>query len=46
MTEIVYSMEKEVERREIELESWRERYLSVKKSYDEQLSIHPFSLTD
>ena len=31
-------MEKEVERREIELESWRERYHSIKKSYDEQLA--------
>ena len=41
MTEIVKSMEKEVERREIELTSWRDRYQSVKKSYDEQLCTPP-----
>ena len=35
-------MEKEVEAREMELSSWRDRYQSVKKSYDEQLCIpHP-----
>jgi len=34
-------MEKEVERREIELNSWRERYQTVKKNYDEQLCIPP-----
>jgi len=45
MTEIVYSMEKEVERREIDLEAWRERYVSVKKSYDEQLCMHPVRAT-
>jgi hypothetical protein len=43
MTEIVKSMEKEVERREIELNSWRDRYQSVKKTYDEQLCI-PYHL--
>ena len=38
MQEIVRSMEKEVEARELELSSWRDRYNSVKKSYDEQLA--------
>ena len=38
MQEIVRSMEKEVEARELELSSWRDRYHSVKKSYDEQLA--------
>jgi len=37
MLEIVRSMEKQVEARESELNSWRERYQSVKKSYEEQL---------
>jgi hypothetical protein len=37
MDEVMRSMDKEVERREIELEAWRERYVSVKKSYEEQL---------
>jgi hypothetical protein len=43
MLEIVRSMEKEVERREIELNSWRDRYQAIKKSYDDQLCI-PSSL--
>jgi chromosome segregation ATPase len=38
MQEIVRSMEKEVEARELELSSWRDRYHSVKRSYDEQLA--------
>jgi chromosome segregation ATPase len=38
MQEIVRSMEKEVEARELELSSWRDRYNNVKKSYDEQLA--------
>jgi hypothetical protein len=37
MAEIIHSMEKEVERREIELTAWRDRYQAVKRSYDEQL---------
>jgi hypothetical protein len=41
MAEIIRSMEKEVERREIELTSWRDRYQAVKKSYDEQLCALP-----
>lgn len=41
MAEIIRSMEKEVERREIELTSWRDRYQAVKKSYDEQLCAPP-----
>jgi hypothetical protein len=41
MLEIVRSMEREVEARETELNSWRDRYQSVKKSYDEQLCIFP-----
>jgi hypothetical protein len=44
MLEIVRSMEKEVEAREMELNSWRDRYQSVKKSYDEQLCIPPHNL--
>jgi hypothetical protein len=39
--EIVHSMEKEVERREIELNSWRDRYQAIKKSYDDQLCTSP-----
>jgi hypothetical protein len=38
MQEIVRSMEKEVEARELELSSWRDRYHNVKRSYDEQLA--------
>ena len=40
-------MEREVEARELELNSWRERYQSIKRSYDEQLCIpyHPYTLT-
>ena len=37
MLEIVRSMEKEVERREMELNSWRDRYQAIKKNYDDQL---------
>jgi chromosome segregation ATPase len=35
-------LEREVEARETELNSWRERYQAVKKNYDEQLcTCHP-----
>jgi DNA repair exonuclease SbcCD ATPase subunit len=45
MAEIIRSMEKEVERREIELTSWRDRYQAVKKSYDEQLCNLLFAIS-
>lgn len=35
--EILRSLEREVEARETELNSWRERYQAVKRNYDEQL---------
>jgi peptidoglycan hydrolase CwlO-like protein len=38
MQEIMRSMEKEVEARELELSSLRDRYNNVKRFYDEQLA--------